>query len=79
MPRPRDELGIVLDHIQENADRLRCDSMISLAETMARMSDDDGVLRLDGLPDSDVRELWGLVDDIARENGVAWEVADGNN
>lgn len=72
--RSRQDLGTLLDHIKDSVDELAGDGTARLAEAFVRMSDDDGTLRLDDLPQTDVDQLWALVDGIAQENGVVWEV-----
>jgi hypothetical protein len=72
-----EDLGVLLEHIQENVARLGGDGTVRLAGAFARMSDADGVPRLDALAQSDISELWALVRDIADENGLVWEAVQG--
>lgn len=69
-----EELGTLLDYIRENADRLGGDALIRLADTIVRLTDSDGTLRLDHLPPADIDQLWAAVRDVERDNGVRWEV-----
>jgi hypothetical protein len=71
----REDLGLLLEHIQEDADQFGGEGMARLARALLRMST-VRVLNIDNLAQADIDELWTLANDIARDNGVVFEPED---
>jgi hypothetical protein len=71
----RDDLGSILEYIQQHTDQLAGGSVIRLAAAFQRMAE-DGVVQIDKLPQTDIDELWSLVTHIAVENDLRWQIGE---
>ncbi len=73
----RANLDGLIEWVQENADSLKGDGMVRLADALLRVSTEtpNGARRIDidNLAQTDADELWALLNDIAQDNGLVWE------
>ncbi|QEN15936.1 hypothetical protein ACRDU6_27490 [Mycolicibacterium sp. ELW1] len=75
----RSDLGTLIRHVQDTFDRLHGEAAVQLAAAMSALVTPDGELRVDDLSQAEADALWAILDDIATDNGLFWDIADGSD